>query len=136
MKAKKIMSLILLILLFSSIALSQPFEYNIYSGAQVRLTWILDPDFTIYEFKLKNISNLKEIELETIKDTNQLIITIPKVGVYEIQGRMCKEVGSSQSCTEWSKSTNPSVSLVNGSSRAWVIRAKLAPAGKPVFEPL
>ena len=135
-KAKKIIGLMLVMLFFSSIALAQPFEYNTYSGKQVRLRWTLDTNFTLYEFKLKNISNLKEVDLGTVQGTNQLLITIPKVGVYEIQGRMCKDVNSSQACTDWSKSTDPSVSLVNFKARAWVIRATLAPAGKPVFDPL
>lgn len=137
MKIKKVLSLTLAIIFFSSIAFAQPFEYNTYSGKQVKLTWTRNWYFTSYEFKLRNISNLTEIDLGSVsRMTNQLVIDIPKVGVYEIQGRMCKDVDGVKSCTEWSKSTNPDVSKVNGSSRAWVIRAKLAPAGKPVFEDL
>lgn len=132
---KKIISIIFVLMLFTSISFAQPFEYATYSGKQIKISWSLDPNFTSYEVRIKNISSLEYYNFDAVT-TDSITVTILKLGVYEAQVRMCKDIEGVYSCTAWSVSTNPSVSTVDGSSKAWVVRAKIEPPGEPVFEKL
>jgi hypothetical protein len=105
-----------------------PYEYKGFSGVTSKFSWLRAAGATKYQFKLVNISNLTTVVNGETGDYGVEII-LPKVGVYELFVKSCK----GDECKDWSRSTNPSVSLVNGSKRAWVIRAKISPPGKPSF---
>lgn len=116
-------------LLFCITAFGQPFEYKKYSGETVIFSWDAVQEAETYTVRVKNVSNVTVTEHNTV--ATQFEFYIPMVGVYEFQVKACNIDGC---CSIFSLSTDPSVAKVDGSARAWVVRAEMAPPGKPIIE--
>lgn len=116
------------VLLFCGLAIGQPYEHKKFSGETVIFMWDKEEFAETYIVRVKNVSNLTVTEYNTA--ATQLSFYISKVGVYEFQVAACNKEG----CTSFSISTDPSVAKVDGTARAWVVRAEMAPPGKPEIE--